>query len=92
MNIISKAMLYHTYLYLLEKAALTQATAKATCTIFEYISALVVHANIAVIATISNNTFKINRINLCIRIFIVFITIVWKSSFFLANYPQQRYQ
>ena len=56
-------MLHHTYLYLLEKAALTQATAKATCTIFEYISALVVHANIAVIATISNNTFKINRIN-----------------------------
>lgn len=51
-------MLHHTYLYLLEKAALTQATAKATCTIFEYISALVMHANIAVIATISNNTFK----------------------------------
>lgn len=54
-------MLHHTYLYLLEKAALTQATAKATCTIFEYISALVVHANIAVIATISNNTFKITE-------------------------------
>ncbi|MDY6192701.1 MAG: hypothetical protein SPI29_06625 [Bacteroides uniformis] len=73
MNIISKAMLHHTYLYLLEKAALTQATAKATCTIFEYIYvSLVVHAKIAVIATISNNTFKINRINLRIHIFIVF--------------------